>query len=304
MDDSTGVLRGFDEASLDQASMERLLVRKPFVFAHHLVDHPALSIENLAAVIPQLPDDQVFHSNGRLTYADNLDRAHREHSPEQGLHEALQRLREVDAYIMVRKPETHPSFQPLFRMIEAEVMELVRATGQGADLGDAKLYLFIASPNSVTPFHIDRYSTVLMQIRGTKEVVVYPPWDQQVVSDEHTELYFSGLDRPPWRPEAEPLGQRFDFKPGEALHIPFAAGHHVRNGSDDISISLSIIFNSPRSQQLIQALRFNQQLRVLASKIGLQPGRVALDASGVALKSSLWTAGRSVARLLRPMQPG
>ena len=289
------VLQGFDDAI-----MERLLDRQPFVFSHQLVDHPALSLENLAEAIPQLPADQVFHSNGRLALADNLDRAHREHSPEQGLQDALQRLRNVDAYIMVRKPETHASFQPLFRMLEAEVSRLVRATGQDGDLGDAKLYLFIASPNSVTPFHIDRYSTLLMQVRGSKEVVVYPPWDDRVVSDEHTENYFAGIGRPPWRPEAEPLGQRFNFEPGQALHIPFAAGHHVRNGSDDISISLSIIFNSARSQQLIQALRLNHQLRRLASKVGLQPGRVALDGSGVALKSGFWAAGRAVSRLVRP----
>src|SRR3546814_17400214 len=145
-------------------------------------------------------------------------------------------------------------------MIEAEVMELVRATGQGADLGDAKLYLFIASPNSVTPFHIDRYSTVLMQIRGTKEVVVYPPWDQQVVSDEHTELYFSGLDRPPWRPEAEPLGQPFDFEPGEPLHIPFAAGPPVRTGRDDISHPQSTLSNNPPSQPPLRGVRLHQHL--------------------------------------------
>lgn len=302
--ESAGVLRGFDNASFDSAAAERLLDRQPFVFAHHLVDHPALSIENLAAVIPQLPADQVFHSNGQLTLADNLDRAHREHSPAQSLHEALQRLREVDAYIMVRQPETHPSFQPLFRMLEAEVREMVRASGQDDDLDDAKLYLFIASPNSVTPFHIDRYSTLLLQIRGSKEVVVYPAWDPRVVSDEHTEHYFAGIGRPPWRAEAEPLGQRFSFKPGETLHIPFAAGHHVRNGSEDVSISLSIIFNSPRSQQLTRALKLNQKLRLLASRVGLQPARVALDASGVAFKAGVWAAGRGVARLLRPMQPG
>ena len=83
-----------------------------------------------------------------------------------------------------------------------------------------------------------------------------------------------------------------------------AAGHHVRNGSEDISISLSIIFNSPRSQQLTRALKLNQKLRLLASRVGLQPARVALDASGVAFKAGVWAAGRGVARLLRPMQPG
>lgn len=295
--DSTHLLHQLGPATFELAD------RQPFLSAHRLVDHPALSLENLAEVIPQLPPNHVFHSNGRLSLADNFDNAHREHRPEQELRDALERLRTVDAYIMVREPETHPSFQPLFRELKKEVAQWTRSRDPVADFSGAKLYLFIASPNSVTPFHIDRYSTLLMQIRGSKEVVVYPAWDQRVVADRDVEDYFAGTGRPPWRPEAEPLGQRFEFSPGQTLHIPFAAGHHVRNGSDDVSISLSIIFKTSRSRQLTQALHFNRHLRRAYSRFGAMPGRVAIGAPGVAVKSGAWAAGHRAAGWLRSLVP-
>ena len=81
--------------------------------------------------------------------------------------------------------------------------------------------------------------------------------------------------RPVWRPESEGLGHAFDFSPGEALHIPFAAGHHVRNGSDDVSISLSIIFKTAQTRQLMRAMQFNHYARRGLAPVGLTPRRVA-----------------------------
>ncbi|KRG70953.1 cupin-like domain-containing protein [Pseudoxanthomonas dokdonensis] len=276
------------------------LDRRGSLFHHRLLGHPALSLENLAKVIPALPPAQVFHSSGLLDNSDNFDRAHLEHQAELGLEETLERLRHTDAYIMVRQPETADSFKPLLQELKADVQSLVREAGISGGIDEAMLYLFIASPNSVTPFHIDRYSTFLLQFRGSKQVTVYPPWDPRVVSDEDTEHFFAQTGRrPAWRPEVQSLGTRFEFSPGQALHIPFVAGHHVRNGSDDVSISLSIIFNTEQTRSLMRALALNHQCRKWMKRIGMAPRRVALDADGVALKSQLWGTAARVARRLR-----
>lgn len=265
--------------------------RKGFLFHHKLLGHPALSLDNLAQAIPRLPADQVFHSNGKLANTDNFDRAHIDHRPAMGLEATLQELRTTDAYIMVRKPETDPSFKDLMSGLLADVKGITSSAGIKGGVDDAMLYLFIASPNSVTPFHIDRYSTFLMQFRGSKVVTVYPPWNRKVVDDEDAEHFFAKTGRRPvWRPESEGLGHAFDFSPGEALHIPFAAGHHVRNGSDDVSISLSIIFKTAQTRQLMRAMQFNHYARRGLAPVGLTPRRVALGAPGLASKSVAWHA--------------
>ena len=158
-----------------------------------------------------------------------------------------------------------------------------------------QLYLFIASPGSHTPFHIDRNSTMLLQFRGSKQVVLFPRWENRVVSDQAREAYAAyDNTKLPWSDEREAFGQRFDFNPGEGLHIPFIAGHYVQNGTDDISISMSIIFNTPESQVQLEALQLNHRLRGL----GLSPAPVGQRGGRDHLKSLLWRARRKVRHTL------
>ena len=40
------------------------------------------------------------------------------------------------------------------------------------------------------------------------------------------------------------FANKFAFAPGEAIHIPFVGGHYVKNGPEDVSISLSFFFGT------------------------------------------------------------
>lgn len=272
--------KGLDPAALD---------RRPYVTPHSLLGHPALSLGNLASVVQRLPQADVFHSTGRLDLGDSLDSAHVDHRPAERLGEAMERLRDVQAYIMVRSPERDASFRDLHEALCSDMNAHLRESGQDGMISDAKLYLFIASPNAVTPFHIDRYSTFLLQFQGAKQVTVFPPWDPEVVSDLDTERYVThDQGRPSWRPEAASRGQVFDFRPGEALHIPFVAGHHVRNGADDVSISMSVIFRTPQTRTLTSALNFNRRLRRLLGPIGDRVRPIRPDDPASVAKGRAW----------------
>lgn len=278
-----------------------LLDRAAFKFRHALLGHPALGLDNLARIIPALPRRHVYYSSGLLTEGDDLDRAHLDHGNGLSLEETLETIRTSDSYIMVRSPETHASFAPLFRALLADVEGLMHERGVGRQAVDPMLYLFIASPHSVTPFHVDRYSTFLMQFRGSKEVCVFPQWDERVAHPADCESFMAYAGRrPEWRPEAAPLGQRFAFQPGDALHIPFMAGHHVRNGSGDVSISLSIIFNTAETRMQARAMAFNHRLRAPLARWGLAPRSVGQSALRDTLKSHLWGVTHRAARLIKP----
>jgi hypothetical protein len=159
------------------------------------------------------------------------------------------------------------------------------------------LYLFIASPGSLTPFHIDRYSTFLLQFQGSKTVTVWPPWDERVVSAADVEgfCWFQGL-RPAWRPESEPLGVRFAFGPGEALHIPFVAPHLVQNGPGEVSVSMSIIFKTARTEQQLRALRFNLTARKVLARVGATPAAIGHGGWRDSAKAAAISAVRVVRR--------
>ncbi|MGH6647296.1 cupin-like domain-containing protein [Aquabacterium sp.] len=272
-----------------------LLDRQPFKFHHQLLEHPALSLENLSRVLPTLPQQQVMYSKGLLDVADDFESTFRKKPRDRTLEETIDSIRTSDAYIMVRSPEVDPSFADLYKALCGEVATLMRARGVGQIPIDTQLYLFIASPNSITPFHIDRYSTFLMQFRGSKTVTVGMPWDDRVVSQPDREAYVvREKTKLPWSSRIDEFSTAFQFSPGEALHIPFIAGHHVCNGPEDVSISMSIIFNTDESIRWRNAISFNHVLRKQLNKVSLTPASVGQSAWRDAMKSSMWQRYRQM----------
>lgn len=261
-----------------------LMDRASFKFGHNLLDHPALTLASLSEVIPSLAPAQVMYSKGLLDTGADFEGTFKKRPQDSSIEEVIEQIRTRDSYIMVRQPEKNPAFVDLHKALIGEVSTVLRQRGMSPNVIDPQLYLFIASPNSVTPFHIDRYSTFLMQFRGTKQVCVHPQWDQRVVSAPNAEAYVAYQNtKLPWTPEVDKLGITWDFSPGEALHIPFLAGHHVKNGPEDVSISMSIIFNTEQSMMWRRAYRFNHAVRGRMGRLGIQPypvgDRAWLDAS-------------------------
>lgn len=270
-----------------------LFDREPFLFKHKLLGHPALEMANLVRMIPTLPDWQVHSSSGKLKRSDDFERADKDHATGMTIEETLDSMKTTNSYVMVREPDRDGSFHPLYKSLLADVHGVLKACGMANQANEPKMYLFLSSPDSVTPFHIDRYTNFLMQFQGSKRISVFPKWDERVMTAAAREslVAYSG-QRPVWTPEIEPFGTAYDFQPGDALHIPFVAGHHVRNGPDEVSISLSLFFKTDENLRLTDAMVFNDMLR-----------RRGIDLRGVGqspvrdhLKAGAWRAARLAAR--------
>ena len=87
---------------------------------------------------------------------------------------------------------------------------------------------------------------------------------------------------------------KFEFSPGEAVHIPFVAGHYVRNGSDDVSISLSIVFNTDQSMDRRRVIAFNRTLRPQLAKVGMTPLPVGASPLRDTIKARMWGGAASL----------
>lgn len=269
-----------------------LLDRKPFTFSHQLVGHPALSLESLSRTLPELPPEKVQFSKGLQDLGIHFDSAHRQHPNGLSLEQTIERLKTTSSYIAVLDPEAHPAFQGLYRDLLAEVSALRRHTR----ITEPRMWLFIASPNAMTPFHFDRYSNFLMQIRGSKQVAVFPNFDEAIVPAAECESYMHREEaRPLWRPELDRYAQKFDFRPGDTLHIPYVAGHYVKNGPEDVSISLSFFFQTDETLRWTHAMQLNHKLR---TRLGINPRPVGQSKRLDALKATALPTLRRVRRLV------
>src|SRR5690606_41063606 len=94
---------------------EQLLDRKDFLLKHRLLSHPALSLENLASVIPALPKDQVYYSKGLLDVDADFEGTYRDRPRDRTIEETIENIRVTDSYVMVRSPEAHQSFKALYQ---------------------------------------------------------------------------------------------------------------------------------------------------------------------------------------------
>jgi ribosomal protein L16 Arg81 hydroxylase len=157
----------------------------------------------------------------------------------------------------------------------------------------AQGFIFITSPGSVTPYHMDPEHNFLLQIRGTKRIHLFDGRDRSIVSEEDLERHYGGAHRNlEFRPEYEDKSLKFDLKPGFGLHFPVTAPHYVQNGSE-VSVSFSITFRTPDIERRSMVHNYNAFLR----RRGLRPAPVGMHPWRDSVKCFNFRAARKLRRL-------
>jgi len=228
---------------------------KPHILAHSLTSHPLLEIEALAQLAERLPLASVEYNRGDLPIGvdgkpgpNGLTIA-----------ETIRRVAEAESWAVLKNIEQVPAYHDLLIGLLEEIRpEIEAATGA---MLTPQGFIFVSSPNSVTPYHFDPEHNILLQIRGTKVMTQFAAGDTRFVPDTAHETYHSGGPRElHWDDAMLPHGTEFALVPGEALFVPVMAPHFVRNGPAP-SVSLSITWRSEWSYRESDARIFNAILR-------------------------------------------
>ncbi len=261
----------------------------PFKFSHKILNHKALSIESLSKALPRMPKGHVKYSKGFDDIGGDFDNAETTHKNNLTLKETIENIKTSNSYITVNRAEVDPSFKELYDDLIEDAERMMKLKGVGTKALVPKIFLFIASPGAFTPFHLDRHTTFLFQMRGSKQVAVFPQFNPKVVEPTQRECYadYGGLDLT-WSEEMDQYAYKFDFAPGEGIHIPFISGHYVKNGTEDVSISMSIIFRTKQSQTWLDAMGFNNRLRKHFAKLGIRLKAIGTKGSLDRLKAFLF----------------
>ena len=259
----------------------------PHKLEHNLRDHPLLSIEALAQLGEALPATSVEYNKGDLPVG--IDPAL---VPTNGLSigDTIRMVETSGSWAVLKNIEQRPEYQALLIGLLTELKpHIEEKTGR---MLKPQGFIFVSSPNAVTPYHFDPEHNILLQLRGTKVMTQFPAGDSRFAPDETHEGYHTGGHRNlVWRDELAADGTQWPLKPGEALFVPVMAPHHVKNGPA-VSISLSITWRSDWSFAEADARAFNGVLR----KVGMRPKAPGRFPAQNKVKALAWRAIRKLSK--------
>jgi hypothetical protein len=192
--------------------------------------------------------------------------------------------------VLLKTIDQDPLYAALMREVLGQIEPIVLPrTGPMMRLEG---FIFVSSPQAMTPLHFDPEYNILFQARGSKTMTVFPAADPDIIGDPFFEQYFAGGPRNlPWRDEWAARGTPISIRPGEAIYVPILAPHWVQT-HDEVSVSLSLTWRSEWSFHHADACRFNRRLR----RRGLRPASPRLYPANNRLKSY---AERALARVER-----
>jgi hypothetical protein len=118
-------------------------------------------------------------------------------------------------------------------------------------------FVFVSSPNSVTPVHFDIEHSLLMQVSGSKTVSV-GRFESDAARRHEFDRYWDGAHG---RIETlQPEEAAYTTMPGRAVYIPPGTPHWVHNGPD-ISLSVTLTYFTAATVRENRVESFNAILR-------------------------------------------
>jgi len=253
-----------DHAVFGGAARQRFAAaypENPAVLRHNLVDHPLLNLDALAGLAGQLPASSIEYNRGDLPIGVDGKPS----GTGIGIEDTIRHIASANSWAVLKNIEQDPAYKALLLSLLGELKPAIE-TKTGAMLRPQG-FVFISSPDAVTPYHFDPEHNLLLQLTGSKTFTQFPAGDARYAPDTTHESYHSGGPRElNWRDELATGGRAFALGPGEGLMVPVMAPHFVRNGPAS-SISLSITWRSDWSFAEADARCWNGLMR----RAGLTP---------------------------------
>jgi hypothetical protein len=233
------------------------LGRRPFSVRHRLADHPLFALERLLELARELPEGAIEYNAGTLSVDQEPAK-----TPRNGLspQETIRRITECRSWMVLWNVEQVPAYRDLLHacLAEAEHTGLPAAR----DVIRREGFIFLSSPGSVTPYHMDPEMNFLLQVRGRKVMNVFDGSDRGLLSEEELERMHGGQAHRNLRfkDEYQARAHVFDMGPGDGCHVPEAYPHWVKVG-DEVSVSFSITYYTRQMERRQALYALNHSLR-------------------------------------------
>lgn len=234
---------------------------------HDLASHPLLQLDALIELGKRQQARKLVRTHSAAaTAATSFADAPTLHPTGKTAAETLSDLANANAWMSLLNVQADPTY----RAFIDEILDELRPAIDQVDPGMCYRagWIFVTSPNAVTPFHIDHEHNFILQIRGPKRLYVWPHDDRAVVSERALEKFHDAHSRElvTWDDGFRARARVFDLVPGMGGYMPSTTGHMVENGPEpSITISFTYYTDSTRANELLY--RGNARLR----RLGLRP---------------------------------
>jgi hypothetical protein len=211
---------------------------------HELSDHPLLQPDQLIALGKRFQGStRLFTFNNGANAATNFDAVSRLYPNHKSVAETLQGITDAKAWMLLRHVQADETYRTLIDLAFDPILPYIERKDPG--LYYRAGWIFVASPHTVTPFHIDRNHGILLQVRGHKKVYVWDAEDTEVVSDLARDCFHARheLDLVQWKEAFRERAHVFDLGPGMGVYMPLTSPHMVET-DDEPSITISLTYST------------------------------------------------------------
>src|SRR6266550_5021012 len=274
-------------------ALRRIFPQKPFAIRHKLSGHSLLSLPRIAQLASELPRDRIEYNSGQVAISQDPDAI-----PSVDLDpvEVVKRIETAGAWMVLKRVERSAEYR---KLLEDTLLSVARARGFNslADAGFEQVegFLFVSSPNSTTPFHLDSEDNFFVHIHGEKFFTVFDNSDRAIVSDDEIERSMTKHRNLKYDECSASRGTEFHLFAGDGCFVPYQWPHWVRT-ADSYSISMAITWKTREVRRLNDLHFFNSMLRGIGlpqQPPGTQPVR---DALKFAFYRTVTTAIKTAAR--------
>ena len=242
----------------DDSAFANLFPLKPFRIRHGLVGDPRLTLPSILELVKKLPRDRIEYNSGKAAVSQDPSTTPLvDLSPE----EVVSKIETAGAWMVLKRVEADPDYRAL---LEEALMSVARAQGHRslaeAGFSDIQGFLFVSSPGSTTPFHLDSEDNFFVQVHGEKDFNIYDNEDRSIASEDQIEHAITKHRNLKFDESYEARGMHNRLLPGEGVFVPYIWPHWVRT-IDTYSISLAITWKTPAVKRRNDLYVANSMLR-------------------------------------------
>ena len=133
------------------------------------------------------------------------------------------------AWMVLKRVENSLEYR---RLLEDTLLSVARARGCNSllDAGFEQVegFLFVSSPNSTTPFHLDSEDNFFVHIHGEKFFTIYDNTDRTIVDDAEIERSMTKHRNLKFDESFAARVQQFHLFAGDGCYVPYQWPHWVR----------------------------------------------------------------------------